>query len=170
MKPLSIVALALFAVGCSSVTRPPQPREDVFVITAHSIVEAKVDAQGVLTPQEDDYTVTVGNDVMKVKYAESQTSTAKPGDFPGSGLHFHQAYHDPDLSQIPQVGTPILKCILDTKNPMHDGSLAIAVQPTPDSCMTQNGDTLHYALHPNSEVDFSYVNFDVISERARTER
>jgi hypothetical protein len=169
MKPHSLVALALFAVGCSSVTRPSQPREDVFVITAHSIIEAKFDAQGVIIPQEDDYTVTVGNDVMKVKYAESQTTTAEPGDSPGTGLHLHKSYHDPDLSQIPQVGTPILKCEMDTQKPLPDGSLAIAVQPTPAPCMVQIGDTLQYEPRPNAG-DFTYVNFDIISERARTER
>jgi hypothetical protein len=163
LASLSLLAMA----GCSHLKQHASSSEDVFVITAHTIIEPKPDEFGGYTPQEDDYTVTVGNDVMKVKYSESQTSTAKPGDFPGSGLHLHQSYHDPDLSQVPQVGTPILKCILDTKNPMHDGSLAIAVQPTDAPCMDLNGDTLHYTLHPNSSVDFSYVNFDIISERAR---
>jgi hypothetical protein len=164
----ALVFVALFAVGCSGV-KPSTPLEDVFVITAHTVVEAKNDAEGVLIPQEDDYTVTVGNDVMKVKYSESQTSTAKPGDSLGSGLRLHQSYHDPDLSQIPQVGTPILKCVMDTQNPLHDGSLAIAVQPTPAPCMVQIGDTLQYEPRPNAG-DFTYVNFDIISERARTER
>jgi len=161
-----LIFVALFAVGCSGV-KPSTPSKDVFVITAHTIIPPKSDQFGGYAPQEDHYTLTVGNDVLQVKYSQSQTSTAKPGDAPGTELHFHEADHDPDLSQVPEVGTPILKCILDTKNPLHDGSLAIAVQPTDAPCMDQNGDTLHYTLHPNSSVDFSYVNFDVISERAR---
>jgi hypothetical protein len=165
-----MIIVILLAAGCSDSKLSPRLSKDVFVITAHTIVEAKLDTAGVLTPQEDDYTVTVGNDVLKVRYSESQTSTAKPSDDPGSGLHLHHYYHDPDLSQIPQVGAPILKCMLDTQRPLQDGSLAIAVQPTSAPCMDQEGDTLHYVLQPNSPVNFSYVNFDVISEKVRGDK
>jgi len=41
----------------------------------------------------------------------------------------------------------------------------IATQPTSEPCMTQDGNTLHYELSPNGPKFFTYVNFEVISER-----
>lgn len=114
-----------------------------------------------------DYTVRHGQVIMKVSYSESQTSTAKPGDAPGKGLHRHSrdgSYpYGPDLSQVPEVGVRINQCLL-SKTP-DDGDPVIAIQPTPDPCITQNGNTLHYSLAPNGPVLFTYVNFDIISER-----
>jgi hypothetical protein len=104
---------------------------------------------------------------MKVTYSDSQTSTAKSGDFPGSGLHRHSrdgVYPSgPDLSQVPEVGLRIKPCVL-SKTPDHDGVPVIAVQPTPEPCMMQNGNTLHYEPSPNAAT-FTYVNFHIVSER-----
>jgi len=116
----------------------------------------------------DEYTVRHGRGIMKVEYSESQTSTAKPGDFPGTGLHLHTRYgvypHGPDLSQVPDVGLPINQCVL-SKTPDHDGDPVIAIQPTPEPCMMQNGNMLHYEPSPNGPILFAYVNFDIVSER-----
>jgi hypothetical protein len=102
--------------------------------------------QAVLTPyvivahKDYDYTVRHGRDLMKVTYAESQTSSAKPGDFPGSELHLHtrrgEHPHGPDLSQVPEVGVSIRQCQLSA--PDKDGDPVIAVQPTSEPCMVQN--------------------------------
>jgi hypothetical protein len=113
-----------------------------------------------------DYTVRHGQVIMKVTYSESQTSTAKPGDALGKGLHRHSrdgSYpNGPDLSQVPEVGVRINQCLLSKKTD-HDGDPVIAIQPTPDPCITQNGNTLHYEMSPNTAT-FTYVNFDIISE------
>jgi hypothetical protein len=114
-----------------------------------------------------EYTVRHGRVIMKVTYSDSQTSTAKPGDSPGTGLHRHSrdgVYpYGPDLSQVPEVGLRIKQCVL-SKTPDHAGDRVIAIQPTPEPCMMQNGNTLHYAPSPN-EATFTYVNFDIVSER-----
>ena len=117
---------------------------------------------------EYNYTVRHGRAIMKVTYSESQTSTAKPGDFPGTGLHYHLRNgvypNGPDLSQVPEVGRSIHQCVL-SKTPDHDGDPVIAVQPTPEPCMMQNGNTLHYEISPNGPAFFTYVNFEIVSER-----
>jgi hypothetical protein len=122
----------------------------------------------IIAHTEYNYTVRHGRTIMKVTYSESQTSTAKPGDFPGSGLHYHSRSgvypHGPDLSQVPEVGRPINQCVL-SKTPDHDGDPVITIQPTPEPCMMQNGNTLHYEPSPNGPVVFTYVNFDIVSER-----
>jgi hypothetical protein len=118
-----------------------------------------------------DYTVRHGRVVMKVTYAQSQTSSAKRGDdSPGAGLHLHtrngEYPHGPDLSQVPEVGVSVRQCLLST--PDKDGDPVIAIQPTPDPCMTQNGNTLRYEPSPNGPSAFTYVNFDIVSERLET--
>jgi hypothetical protein len=166
---VTIIVVALLVLGCSGSNHLSSVPENVYVITAHTVVEPKPYEYGGYLPQEDDYTVTFGNDILKVKYAESQASTAKADDPIGSGLHYHDITHA-DLSQVPQVGIPILKCIIDVEHPTYDGRPVIAVQPSPAPCMTQEGDTLHYVLHPNSSVDSSYVDFDVMSEKLREDK
>jgi len=117
-----------------------------------------------------EYTVRHGLAIMKVNYSESQTSTAKPGDFPDTGLHYHSRYglypNQPDLSQVPGVGLLINQCVL-SKTPDSRGDPVIAVQPTPEACMMQNGNTLRYEPSPNLGA-FTYVNFDIVSERIAT--
>jgi hypothetical protein len=146
---LGLMAASLVAVGQET---PRHGTLTPYVIVAHA---------------GNDYTVRHGRVIMKVKYSESQTSTAKPGDFPGTGLHLHTQNgvypFGPDLSQVPEVGLPIHQCLL-SKTPDSDGDPVIAVQPTPEPCMMQNGNTLHYELSPNFAT-FTYVNFDIISER-----
>jgi hypothetical protein len=102
MKTVLITVLVLLATaGCSSYS-PKQglveassaegQSENTYVITAHTVVPLKPVYLGGylqtgLPTQEDDYTVEYGADVLKVKYQSSQTSSAKAGDFPGTGLH-----------------------------------------------------------------------------------
>jgi len=154
-----------FAVVCTGITvlsiagcSKPASSTDVYVILTHTVVRSEQPTQ------EDDYTVKYGSDVLKVKYARSQTSTWKPGDAPGTGLHDHSVYDNPDLSQVPQVGVPIRRCEMDYKNPMSDGSLAIAIQSTPAPCMVQIGDILEYEPSPNAGA-FTFVAFDILSEK-----
>ncbi len=143
--------------------RKPKQREseDSYVITDHTVVNSE-------SEEENNYTVTYGVDVLKVRYEASQTSTAKPGDLPGFGLHPHYAYSDPDLSQVPPLGKPIRACLTD-KDRDVDGDLIIARQPTPDPCMARIGNTLQYEPSPNAG-DFAYVTFDILSERENSSK
>ena len=117
------------------------------------------------------YTVRHGRVVMKVEYSESQTSVCTGGaDFLkclATGLHLHTRDgvhpHDADLSQVPEVSLRINQCVLST--PDKDGDPVIAIQPTPEPCMMQNGNTLYYEPSPNGPIDFAYVNFDITSEK-----
>lgn len=146
-------AIIIMFVASLAVGQTRQTTLAPYVIVAHT---------------EYNYTVHHGRTLMKVTYSESQTSTAKPGDFPGTGLHLHTRYgvypHGPDLSQVPDVGQSINQCVL-SKTPDVDGDPVIAIQPTPDPCMMQNGNTLHYSPSPNGPALFNYVNFDIMSER-----
>jgi hypothetical protein len=123
------------------------------------------------------YTVQHGRVVMKVEYHESQTSVCKDGDKDFlnclvTGLHLHTRYgvypHDADLSQVPEVGLRINQCVLST--PDKEGAPVIAIQPTPEPCMMQNGNTLSYAPSPNGPTAFAYVNFEIISEKEEGKR
>lgn len=143
----AVVLLCGLAIG-----QQPQAALNPYVIVAH---------------KGYDYTVRHGRALMKVTYAESQTSSAKPGDFPGTGLHLHtrngEYPHGPDLSQIPEVGASIRQCLLS--RPDKDGYPVIATQPIGEPCMVQNGNTLRYEVSPNGPTLFTYINFDIISER-----
>lgn len=158
MKPAPLVAFALVIVaGCCNSTRSikdKNPGAGFYVITAHTV-----------SMQKDDYTVTYGADILNVRYADSQTSTWKPGDVPGTGLHNHSSYDNPDLSLVPQVGVLIRRCEL-SKDVTADGDPIIATQPTSDPCMVQIGDTLQYLVSPNVAFS-SHVTFDIVSERMR---
>jgi hypothetical protein len=158
MKRLSIlVFMAAASLTGVSQSKPRESTLTPYVIVAHT---------------EYTYTVRHGRTLMMARYSESQTSTAKPGDFPGTGLHQH--FRDgvyptgPDLSQVPEVGVKINQCLL-SKTPDVDGDPVIAVQPTPEPCMTQNGNTLRYEPTPNAGA-FNYVNFDIVSERLETNK
>ena len=59
---------------------------------------------------------------------------------------------------------PILQCLLSEEkdvdeNTMHDS------QPTPAPCMIVIGNNLQYEPAPNGPVHFTYVAFEIISER-----
>jgi hypothetical protein len=147
------IAVVVLLCGLT-VAQQPQAALSQYVIVAH---------------KGYDYTVRHGRVLMKVTYAESQRSTAKPGDFPGTGLHRHSrdgVYpNGPDLSQVPEVGLRIKQCVL-SKTPDHDGDpVIIAIQPTPEPCMVQNGNTLRYEISPDGSSLFTYVNFGIISEQ-----
>lgn len=163
------IAAALVAglAGCAHpVTSSPE--RPVFTIIEHHTIPAKD-----LEMERQEYTVRHGNEILKVLYSDSQTSSAKPGDFPGTGLHYHNYSFSKegatDLSQIPEVGAAILQCMLSEEK-MSDGSPIIATQPTPAPCMVVIGNNLQYEPSPNGPVHFTYVNFDIISEREASER
>lgn len=175
MKDAFIATAVLLTIaGCSSSQHPTlkasERSEDTYVITAHTVVQLKPVylggyLQNGLPTQEDDYTVRYGSDVLKVKYASSQTNSAKPGSSwteIEQGIHQHSNDRDPDLSQVPQVGVPIKRCLL-SKDAMPDGGVIIAKQPTPEPCMVQIGDILQYELSPNAGM-YTHVIFDIVSE------
>lgn len=111
----------------------------VFMTASLAAVAQSTKPQATLTPYVIighagyEYTVRHGRAIMKVNYVESQTSTAKPGDFPGTGLHRHSRYgaypNGPDLSQVPEIGLLINQCVL-SKTPDSSGGPVIAVQST----------------------------------------
>ena len=160
MKMFVSIAVLTLVTGCKSKASHSSQPFTSYVITEHKVIPPTGSSL-----QVDEYTVVYGVDILKVKYSSSQTSSAKPGDFFGTGLHPHSYYSNPDLSQVPQVGVPIRRCEL-SKNVMPDGSPIIATQPTPEPCMVQIGDTLQYEPSPNAGAA-TYVDFDILSERAR---
>ena len=165
---LAILCSASAAFGQSKPTRKESPKkqnEPKYVITHHTVVPSK---DGAL-PSEDFYVIEYGSTVLKVKYAESQTSSAKPGDSAGSGLHVHLAYRNPDVSQVPEVGVPIRACTFD-KDRDHAGDLVIAHQSTDEPCMARVGDRLMYEPSPNGPALFTYVAFDILSEKMKSSR
>jgi hypothetical protein len=144
----------------------PTAKETFYVIKEHTVVPSKtVPAKGRL-PNEDFYIIEYGVTELRVKYAESQTSSASPGDVPGSGLHRHDALYNPDLSQVPNAGVPIRACTL-RKDRDHDGDLVIAHQATDEPCMARIGDVLRFEPSPNGPTLFTYVSFDIVSEKIR---
>jgi hypothetical protein len=135
--------------------------EPKYIITAFNPVPSK----GTLPP-EYLYTIEFGNTVLRVKYVDSQTTTAKPGDFPGSGLHRHDALYNPDLSQVPNAGVPIRACTFN-KERDHDGDLVIAHQSSDEPCMARIGDRLMFEPSPNGPALFTYVGFEILSEKTK---
>lgn len=137
------------------------PLKEQYVITAHTVIPAND-----LEVQADEYTIRYGAEILKVRYSRSQTSSAKPGDFPGTGLHMHSRDSNPDLSQVPPAGVRIRACLMD-QNRDKDGELVIAIQPTSEPCMARVGDSLQYEPSPNGPISFTYVAFDILSESAQ---
>lgn len=132
-----------------------------YVITAHTVIPAN-DAD----VTADEYTISYGTEILKVRYSHSQTNSARNGDPLGAGLHSHSRYSNPDLSQVPPAGVPIRACLMD-ENRDKDGDLVIAQQPTPEPCMARIGDSLQYEPSPNGPILFTFVSFDIVSESAR---
>jgi serine/threonine protein kinase len=132
--------------------------QDTYVITAHTSVPA-----GSYSNLRDElYTIVHGAETLKVRYSNSQTSSARPGDFPGTGLHMHSSYSNPDLSQIPAAGVAIRACLM-SKDRTEDGGPIIDTQPTPAPCMARIGNVLQYEPSPNAG-NFTYVAFDILAE------
>jgi len=165
---LSIVGTLLLASCAFSQSKPiakeapKNQTERKYLITQHTVVPFK----GAL-PAKDLYIIEYGATVLKAKYAESQTSNAKPGDSPASNLHYHDAFRDPDVSQVPSVGVPIRACTFDKDRDTH-GDLVIAHQSSDEPCMARIGDRLQFLPRPNQ--DFTYVAFDVLSEKMKPNR
>jgi S1-C subfamily serine protease len=134
--------------------------QDTYVITAHTSVPT--DRYSNL--RDELYTIVHGAEILKVRYNESQTSSARPGDLPR--IHWHFSYTNPDLSQIPAVGVAIRACLM-SKDRTPDGGPIIAQQPTPAPCMVRIGNVLQYEPSPNSG-DITYVYFDILSETTAT--
>lgn len=163
MRQLLIISFLVAILGCKAsrhaILDCPVEPESSYVIKEHHVANVDTDMQS------DYYTVRYGSVLMKVRYASLQTSSAKPGDFPGTGLHGHRAGLDPDLTQIPDLGVPIRRCRLTTRD-SEDGDPIIDTQPTPAPCMVQLGDTLQYEPSPNAG-DFTSVIFDILSEKVQ---
>ncbi|HKV48056.1 MAG TPA: hypothetical protein VJN69_08200 [Candidatus Acidoferrales bacterium] len=152
--------------------KPKQSIESMYVITDHKVIyDDKTNSQ------LDNYVITYGPELLIVQYTESQISTLKPGAseldqvLPGENLHLHARYgswpHQPDVSQVPQVGVPIRACEMDTEDPsLNDGHPLIATQSASLPCMSRDGDTLHLSIAPNGGIKmWEYVNFDILEER-----
>jgi len=155
-----LVGAVLSVVWILAQSNRPKP-EPQYVITSFAAVPSENSL-----PPEYFYTIEFGNAVLRVRYSDSQTTTAKPGDFPGTGLHYHSAISDPDLTQIPAVGTPIHSCIFD-KERDHAGDLRIAHQVTDQPCMARLGDKLRFEPSPNGPSLFTYVAFEIMSEKIK---
>lgn len=156
---------AVLVAGLAGCARPvtSSPERPVFTIIEHHTIPAS-DSE----VEREEYTVRHGNEILTVLYNDSQTSTAKPGDIAGFGLH-HHSYTSvnegrSDLSQIPEVGVPILQCVLSEEK-MSDGSPIIATQPSSAPCMIVIGNNLQFEPAPNGPVHFTYVDFNITSER-----
>lgn len=160
-----IAMLAVLVASLAGCARPVTSGPELPVVT---IIEHHTIPATATDRERQEYTVRHGNEILKVLYTDSQTSTAKAGDFPGTGLHYHNYSFSKDgatdLSQIPEVGVPILQCLLSEEK-MSDGSPIIASQPTPAPCMIVIGNNLQYEPAPNGPVHFTYVAFEIISER-----
>jgi len=165
MKFTPFIFITVLFVACDKTKVDPKT---VYVITEHRVIQAS-------DIQRDEYSVRHGDAVLTVMYSESQTNSA-PFDPPNSMnqilanpkvLHFHQygtnGVSAADLSQVPEVGIPILQCVTH-KNELHGDEVVIAVQPTSDPCLIRNGSMLHYELEPNAARG-TYVNFEIVSER-----
>jgi hypothetical protein len=158
MQKLIAAMLSVVWIFAQSNRRKPEPQ---YVITSFAAVPHKNSL-----PPDYFYVIEFGNAVLRVKYSDSQTTTAKPGDFPGTGLHYHSAISNPDLSQIPAVGTPIRTCTFN-KERDHAGDLIIAHQVTDEPCMARLGDKLRFEPSPNGPNLFTYVAFEIMSEKIK---
>lgn len=162
MNRIIVLALLSILFVCLAFGQSkPTAKEAFYVIKEHTVVPSKGSF-----PPEDFYIIEYGTTVLKVKYTDSQTSSAKPGDFPGSGLHRHDALSNPDLSQVPNAGVPIRACTFN-KERDHSGDLIIAHQATDEPCMARIGNTLQFEPSPNGPTLFTYVAFDILSEKVR---
>lgn len=168
---LSIAILLASSCKAQRSRKPERSLESMYVITDHKVIY-----DDSTNSQLDNYVITYESEVLTVQYAESQISTLKPSASeldqfaPGENLHLHARYgawpHQPDVSQVPQVGVPIRACEMDAKYPDNDGHPVIAVQSISAPCMSRDGDTLHFSIAPNGGTKmWEYVNFDILEER-----
>lgn len=156
----AVLVVAAFGWGIVFHREKPASAQQ-YVIRTHTVVSAN-DGE----PTADEYTISYGTETLKVRYSQSQTTSAKEGDSPGSGLHWHTRDSHPDLSQVPLAGLPIRACLMDEARD-KDGDLIIAHQPTPEPCMARIGNSLRYEPSPNGPALFTFVTFDILSETAQ---
>ena len=167
----AVISLVASPAKAQASAKAKQSTEPTYMITTHKVVHDEH-----TNSQRDNYIIIYGSEVLTVQYSDSQISTVKPGaselelPAPGENLLLHIWYgsypQGPDVSQVPHIGVPIRACEMDTKYPKKDGHPVIAVQSVPASCMSRDGDTLHYSIAPNNKgiKMYEYVNFDILSE------
>jgi hypothetical protein len=172
VKTIGVALVAVLAcVGCSKTASPSEPtrssatRLRPYVLMSHKVRPEKpyVDAQ------RDVYTVAHGDVLLTVLYDRSQVNTSAPGFSviaPGVDtwkfLISHSYYHDPDLSQIPEVGGQIAECVTHPDE-TNGSQLIISRQPTSEPCMVRVGNELQYEPEPNAGR-FDSVEFTIESE------
>ena len=158
MRARNLISIVFAAAGCSH-TKSVTPEPEHYTITEHIVVpQADSDLQ------RDEHTLTYCAEILKVRYTDSQTSHAKP-DNPANEIHSHTLYSDPDLSQVPPAGMKIRACLLEPERDKY-GGLVISRQPTSEPCMARIGNTLKYEPSPNGPDLFSFVDFEILSEKA----
>jgi len=157
---VAVLVVAAFGAGIFVTRQRPAPATQ-YVINTHTVIPASG-----IEPPADEYIISYGTEILKVRYSQSQTSSAKNGDALGSGLHWHTRDHIPDLSQVPPAGVPIRACLMDEARDKN-GGLVIAHQPTPEPCMARIGNSLQYEPSPNGPALFTFVSFDILSETAQ---
>ena len=160
------LALLLFLAGCSKGASSANGRH-YYVITSFNSVTHN-DSNLV----EYRYTFSYdGVTNLQTRYQFSQSSSAKTGEENNleaqvQAVHPHNTY-DPDLSQIPAIGTKILACVMDPNHRDHSGGLIIPKQPTPEPCIARIGNVLQFEPSPNGPVFFTFVAFDIVSENMK---
>jgi hypothetical protein len=165
---LIFAVIAVWELGIESKIRDTQatPSADAYVITAYTHLSGSENAY-----QPDQYTIVHGNDVLTVRYSESQTASYPAGKNPedlmeGIEIHYCFSYPSPDLSRVPSVGVPVRVCEMDTKYPDKEGHPVIAIQSVESPCIERDGTSLHYEPAPNTDV-FTHVSFEIESERTK---
>ena|SRR5579862_6231845 len=158
MKILTVGAVLICLLSACSSQHQELQLDTYYMFTDHRV------PQGPAEKGTDEYTVTYGRDIFKVRYRESQTNSSQSHDPLQADLHTHNSY-DPDLSQVPQLGVPIRRCPL-SKDVMPNGGVVLDGKATmTEGCMIQIGDVLQY--EPPNKRDWEYVVFDILSEHVR---
>ena len=148
----------------------PSAKSDqpTYMITAHTVVHDDS------TIQRDNYVIVYGSEVLRVQYADSQISNAKPGASQlehEEDIQIHAWYSSgpfgPDLSEVPQVGVAIRACEMEMDAAYPGGYRMAAIQSVSAPCMVRYGNTntLIYVLAPNGGVKmYDQVAFDISEE------
>lgn len=162
MKPFILICmLAIVATMANAQSAlPVQESQRTYVITKHTNVLINERDYDYGNRQEDLYSITYGPELLTVRYSSSQTSSESPGNPPHRELQPHDRHFNPDLSQIPSLGTAINACLV--RSDPNFGTV-ITRQPTPAPCIARIGNILQFEPSPNSG-DFTDVVFEILSE------